>query len=99
MRPTSILLTALFVLAVSSPAFALSIDRESGMNEDGTAKFSDPDDQQPQGLLNTPPADPSQQGPANGMMPVSPDARFGVMVNHFGSEPTQDAFEQSYDRK
>jgi hypothetical protein len=91
----------LAALVFATPCFALSVDRDSGMNTDGTAKFADPDDAMPN-FMNGPPEDqaPAHATPSIGL-PVSPNTtpHMGFSVNQFGTTQQPDAFDQAYDRK
>ena len=99
MRPLILLITAFCTLAIVATAFALSIDHETGLNEDGTAKFADPDERQPS-LLNTPLTDPSKsKDSSNSTLSLSPNAKFNVQVHRLGPEPQADAFDQAFDHK
>jgi len=96
-----VFLTAVFGLFLASPCFALSIDRTSGMNEDGTAKFSDPDDQKPNFM--TPPAVSSTgqpQSQSNVTLPMTRDgsATMNFSVNH-ADVPQPDAFDRAFKQK
>src|SRR5580698_4955166 len=103
MRKTGFwLMAAIAIFILSPPAFALSVDRDTGMNTDGTAKFADPDDEMPN-FMNGPPEDqaPGHATPSIGL-PVSPNSgsHAGFSINSFGMNQQQpDAFDQSYDRK
>jgi hypothetical protein len=90
-------------LVFAAPSFALSVDRDTGMNTDGTAKFADPDEQMPNFMTGGLPEDqaPAHATPSIGL-PVSPDStpHMNFSVNHLGMTQQQpDAFDQSYDRK
>ena len=101
MRPFLFASLFAFVACLSVPAFALSIDRETGMNSDGSAKYTDPDDQQ-LGLLNTPLVDPSkkQDGLSKDGLSLSQDGnKFNLQVHRLGPQPQVDAFERAYDNK
>jgi hypothetical protein len=97
------IMAAVYVFTLLAPfsAFALSIDRDTGMNTDGTAKFSDPDDEMPN-FMSGPPEDqaPAHATPSIGL-PVTPEAapHVGFSVNQFGMTQQPDAFDQAYDRK
>lgn len=101
MRTFIFCIIALAMLMFSaSPSFALSIDRDSGVNTDGTAKFADPDDQMPN-FMTGPPED---QAPAHAtpsvLLPMSPgeNTNMNLSVNHFdGQQP--DAFNQAFQQK
>ena len=97
MRASTYFLAALFVLAISSPAFALSTDHESGMNTDGTAKFADPDEQQPS-MLNTPLTPPGgASAQSNGSFQITPGASMSISGGPVGGQQQQqDAFDHAY---
>jgi len=97
MRTSAIFSAALFVIAFSSPAFALSIDHDSGMNTDGSAKYTDPDDQEPS-LLNTPLHPPGMtQSPSTGALQIVPGAHLNITGGPVGQpQQQQDAFDHAY---
>ncbi len=101
MRFSAFLSTALFalVLFASPAAFALTTDHDSGMNSDGSAKFSDPDDQRP-GFIHGQSAD----GPSVNVQTSSPTVSPGMygLENSRSFNPQNsgpDAFDQAYSRK
>lgn len=51
MKKSWLLGSMVAVLMLAGPAFALSVE-QGPVNSDGTAKFSDPDEQTPQGLVS-----------------------------------------------
>jgi hypothetical protein len=95
-------LAALALMLMATPALALSVDRDSNVNADGTAKFADPDDQMPN-FMNGPPEDqpPAHATPSIGLpvTPGSPSPHLGFSVNGFANSSQPDAFDQAYDRK
>src|ERR1700735_3316519 len=93
------ILLAAFLALFATPAFALSIDNSTGMNEDGTAKFADPDEQQPN-LLNAPltaPSSSSSSGSSGNGIQLTPNGNVGLSVRNFGTSQQPDAFDQAYD--
>jgi len=100
------LLSALFAVSslLSASAFALTTDRESGVNSDGSAKYTDPDDQQPDLLAPVPQPPASQQNNRSGAFGfssggASPDSPHfsisgGGLTN--GQQQNQDAFDHAY---
>ena len=99
-------LFALFALmALATPAFALTIDHTSGMNDDGTAKFADPDEQRP-GFMNNQAAQNDEDSPltpklhppggTSMQMPFGSDGHAGISVIHPGMTQQQDAFDRAY---
>jgi hypothetical protein len=92
-------MAAIAILLSAQPAFALSVDRDTGMNTDGTAKFADPDDEMPN-FMNGPPED---QAPAHAtpsvLLPMTPGSSAGFSVNQYGVSSQPDAFDQAYSRK
>ena len=86
-------------LMFAVPAFALSIDHDTGMNSDGTPKFTDPDEQQP-GSMTPPDQQPAvpQARPSMGLS-ANPGANTTLSVNHFGQQQQPDAFDQAFDNK
>ena len=95
------LLTALYAIALMAPlpAFALSVDRDSGMNTDGTPKFADPDEQMPNFMNGSPQDEASAHAPPSIGLPMTPNGTAGFTVNHIGPSSHSDAFDQAYDRK
>ena len=90
---------ALLLVMSATPASALTLDRSSSMNGDGTAKFADPDDQAPPGLTAMPSEDgtPVQPSHNNMTMQLAPGAGLGLSVNNgFGQAPSGDAFDRAY---
>jgi len=102
MRASAFWPSAVFTLALfASPAsFALSVDRDTGMNSDGSAKFSDPDDQKP-AFMNGMPDEPSSatQRPS-GSVTVSPGLTGSDNMRSFNPQNSgTDAFDQAYSHK
>lgn len=95
MRASTFFLSALFTLALASPVFALSIDHESGMNNDGSAKYTDPDEQE-QSILNTPLHPPGTDQKGGGFQ-ITPGASLSVSGGPVSQQqPQQDAFDRAY---
>jgi len=101
MRISAFWPTALFalVLFAAPAAFALTTDHDSGMNGDGSAKFSDPDDQRP-GFMHG----PSEDGASVNVQPTAPTVSPGMygLENSRSFNPQNqgpDAFDQAYSRK
>jgi|GEM_PF-3060885 hypothetical protein len=94
-------LVLLAMIMFTPTAFALTIDRDSDINTDGTAKFSDPDDQMP-GFMTPPSNAPGspQATPSIGL-PMSPSggSNMNFSVNRFGVQPQPNAFDQAFDNK
>ena len=100
------ILTAIYAFTLLAPfmfalaAFALSVDRDTGMNSDGTAKFADPDEQMPNFMTGGPPEDQaSAHSTPSVLLPMTPNASAGISINRMGPAPQTDAFEQAYGRK
>ncbi len=96
------LLTILSLLLLAAPAFALTTER-GGTNSDGSAKFSDPDEQRP-GFMNGATEDESTgraQGNNGGQLQLTPNSHVGLSVNRLGAQQQQqqDAFDQAYSHK
>lgn len=103
MRKISLLAIALlFPFAFSLPAHALSVDRDSGINTDGSSKFADPDEQMPYGVTGPQDDAPSPHATPSVLLPMTPNSSAGFSVNHFGTlggQQQPDAFDQAYGRK
>jgi len=89
-------------MILAAPAFALTTE-QGATNSDGTAKFSDPDEQRP-GFMNGAAEDEDTghvQPGALGMqqMQVAPGAHMGVNVNRFSGSQQPDAFDQAFQHK
>ncbi len=94
---------ALLLVMSATSAFALTTDRSSNINADGTAKFSDPDDQTPAGLTMHSSQDgmSGQQNLGSSMTaPIAPGSGLGLSVNggSYGQAPSGDAFDRAYSR-
>jgi hypothetical protein len=89
-----------FFLLASPSAFALSTDRDSGMNSDGSAKFSDPDDQRP-GFARGQSDDDSASVNTRSITPAVSPGMSGFENAHSFNPQNQgpDAFDQAYSHK
>jgi hypothetical protein len=87
------------VMVLATPAFALTTER-GGTNSDGSAKFSDPDEQRP-GFMNGATEDEGTGQAQGGQMQLTPNSHVGLSVNRFGAQQQQqqDAFDQAYSHK
>ena len=97
-----LLLAALFAvtLFLAPAAFALSIDNDTGMNADGSAKFADPDDEMP-GFMTPPSGAPSTpQAQSSVTLPMSSPSGGGPSLSFSGGSLGQqqqgDAFDHAY---
>jgi hypothetical protein len=97
-----LLSVALFAvtLFLASAAFALTVDNETGLNTDGTAKFADPDDTMP-GFMTPPAGAPSTpQAQPSVTLPMSSPNGGGPSFSFSGGSPGQssqgDAFDRAY---
>lgn len=91
-------LTAIAFLAMSSAAFALTVDNTTGTNKDGSAKFNDPDANNPFPHASD---DGSQQPASNfQMQPVGNSGlSFGISGGTSPNNSQQpDAFERARER-
>jgi len=102
MRQSAFFCAAIFALLLlaSSSAFALSTDRDSGMNSDGSAKFSDPDDQRP-GFARGQSDDDSASANARSIAPTVSPGMAGLENGRSFNPQNQgpDAFDQAYSHK
>ena len=71
---------------------------QRGTNSDGSAKFSDPDEQRP-GFMNGATEDENSGQAQGGQMQLTPNSHMGLSVNRFGAQDQQqqgDASDQAY---
>ncbi len=100
MRSLIFCLALLALIAFAPSAFALTIDNESGLNADGTAKFSDPDDNKP-GFMTGATNAPSSSLPSSSMdLSQGNSPHMNFTVDHAGGGNSQkDAFDEAYGSK